>query len=281
MKAKNIIRLLLGGCSFAGAALHANTPLLVNPADFSAEGAWKSGANQFSAVGWTGFATLEPAAQVTQSGDAWVFASWDDDVSDRIENFLFQEYNVTPAESVKPEFLFSAGDTIVFKGEASATRVGNDPSNMIVRSFIKMLGYIDGMSHQTKTAQTSFHNIGSANEPFELTITFPDLVEDDSFQLLQIGFEIATMYDGSAMDSGTITFRNLEAYIEGDGTVDPPVIFAGMEADANGYIDTGDFLGQLYVPRAPWVYVANLQRWVYMPDPGPEFTGAWSFMLNQ
>lgn len=281
---KLIRTLTLAGIIGAAATAHANTPLLVNPDDFSADSSWIAGANQFQpADTWIGFATLEVPDRVTVEGDAATFHSWDDETSDKIESFLFQEFGAGPVGSPTANELFEAGDVIVFRGEASATRTGTDPSNMIVRAFVKMLGYNEmGWEFQVKPNHTEFHNIGPANEAFELSVTFPDLEIDDSFQVLQVGFEITTEFDGNDMDSGTITFRNIEAFIEGEGNgePDPEEYYAGLLVDADGNVDTGDFLGVLHVDHEPWVYIFDLARWVYMPDPGEGFSGAWSFMFR-
>ncbi|MCC5804802.1 MAG: hypothetical protein JJU00_00615 [Opitutales bacterium] len=278
---KRIHMLTLAGVLCAAFA-QANTPLLVDPNDFSVDGDWIAGANQFQPVTeWVGFATLDVPDRVSIDGDAVTFMSWDDETSDKIESFLFQEFGAGPVGSPTANELFEAGDVIVFRGEASATRTGADTSNMIVRAFVKMLGFNElGWEFQTKPDHTQFHNIGPVNEPFELSVTFPDLSVDDSFQVLQVGFEITTEFDGSDMDSGTITFRNIEAFIEGEANGEPDVFYAGMLVDANGNVDTGDFLGVLHVAHAPWVYVFDLARWVYMPDPGEEFSGAWAFLMR-
>ena len=75
------------------------------------------------------------------------------------------------------------------------------------------------------------------------------------------------------MQTGLITFSNLDAFIE------RPTFFGGIEVDASGHVDTGDFMGMLYVEMEPWVYVHDLARWVYMPDPGEDFTGAWAYIF--
>lgn len=281
----NLVKLITLGSAMSATLLSANTVLLKDVTDFSLDGPWFTGTNQFGPSGWTGFATLEAPDRVTINGDGtFTFSSWDDDESERLENFLFQEFGAGPAilpDENMHNTLFSTGDIIVFKGEASATRVGADTSDMTVRAFIKFLGFIDNNSHQTKFQET--FNITSDNEAFELMATFPDLEEDDSYQLVQIGFEISTNFDGSNMDSGTIIFSNLEGYIEGEGnggTEPGDETWAGIEVDGQGNVDTGDFLGLVHVTDASWVYLFSMSRWAYIPDPGADAAGAWSFMLN-
>jgi hypothetical protein len=272
---------------FASAALaFSNTPLLVDTTNFTSSSKWIGGSNKFGGGGATwlefvgtlsGAYTLE--SRVATSGSGFIFSSWDDGTSDKLENFLFQEWGAGPAGSPTPS-QFTTGDVIVFKGSARATRVGANTSDMIVRAFIKMLGYNElGWAFQTKPAKTVFHNIGSALEPFELSITFPDLIVDDSFQVLQIGFEITNSYDAAAnsMDSGTIYFENLQGYIE--GTTVEPTLWNGYEVTDTGHVDTGAFMGVLFVTEAPWVYVHDLNKWVYLPAQDVA-AGAWINLMK-
>lgn len=275
----SITRLVLCGSALGATALSANTPLLTDPTNFGEGTSWFAGANQFQPIAmWQGFATLDAADRVSPSaGGSFTFSSWDDGTSDRIENFLFQEHNAGPPDGIWATTLFEAGDVIVFTGEASAIR---SAPGVIARAFIKMLGFTDGNSHQTKGAYTEFFDLTETTQSFELRVTFPDLELDDSFQLLQIGFEIRTDFVAPDMQTGSITFSNLDAFIEGNGEPPPPApTFGGMEVDASGHVDTGDFMGMLYVEMEPWVYVHDLARWVYMPDPGEDFTGAWAYIF--
>jgi hypothetical protein len=250
--------------------------------DFTEDGNWIAGSNRFLPItNWVGFETLSVPQRVAIAGDNITFSSWDDGTSDRIESFLFQEFGAGPAGSGTPNTLFEAGDVIVFTGEASGTRSGNGTDAMLVRAFIKTLGYNElGWEFQTKLEQTQFFNIGENAEAFELRVTFPDLSVDDSFQVLQVGFEVRTDFIGGAMQEGTVTFSNLNAYIEGEGGTEPDVTWAGIVVDAEGNVDTGDFLGLVHATNAPWVYLFSMSRWAYIPDPGADSAGAWSFMLN-
>jgi hypothetical protein len=271
----------LGASTFA----FANTPILLNT-DFSVltgdDAEWIVGSNSFVGGAWQAFIsdgyTLDD--RVDPSGSGFIYKSWDDGTSDRLENFLFQEYGAGPLGSPTAS-VFAAGDVIVFKGSASATRVGNDPSDMIVRAFIKVLGYNDmGWAFQVKEEYSAFHNIGATLAPFELSVTFPDLTVDDSLQVLQVGFEITNAYDGSAMDSGTIYFENIEAYIAGTTEM-----WKGYEvlSDPDGWVNTGpENLGWIFMRNDPVLFSDSLQNWIFMaPDATFENpTGNWIYVFK-
>jgi hypothetical protein len=274
---KLILGALAGGaCLIAGSA-SANTPLLENPDLSSLEG-WMAGSNVFLGGEWQAYVTDAYTVddRVDPAGDGHVFTSWDDGESDRIETYLLQEFNAGPVDSDWPTE-FETGDVIVFKGTASSTKSGNDTSDMVVRAFIKTLGYnAQGWEFQTKAEYSDFHDIGSAEEPFELSITYPDITEDDSLQVIQLGLEITTEFDGDAMDSGTITFDDLEGYVEGDGGT---TTWLGYEVDGQGYANTEGFMGFVNVLSAPWVWNVNMSKYVYIPDDtSPDAGGAWMYI---
>ncbi|HSH09789.1 MAG TPA: hypothetical protein VK995_05340 [Oceanipulchritudo sp.] len=266
-------------------AVLANTPLLVN-ADFSnGTDPWICGANRIrlSPVwSYTGWAELDAGVQVVPSGSGFVFSSWDDagaadgKESDNIETFVFQEW-----KAGKTNADFNAGDVIVFKGTASSTKTGPNTGDMKVRAFVKTLGYINNLGFQTVIELTSFHNVGATAEPFELSVTFPDvtLPDFDDLQVLQIGFEITTFYDAGAgaMDSGTIYFENIEAYVVGEETP----TWAGYDVRPDGYVDTGSWLGWVYVTDRPWIWVVSLNNYAFIPEEAVTTGGGWAYVLGQ
>jgi hypothetical protein len=262
--------------------LTANTPLLTNTS-FDGYDGWIASSNLFVGGAWQANVGTYSGAEapyqfpevLTPTGDGFTFSFYDDNASDMLENYLFQEFGAGPLESSTPT-VFATGDVIVFKGSASATRSGADTSDMKVRAFIKTLGYNElGWEFQTKEAYTAFHDIGSTLEPFELSVTYPDLEVDDSLQVIQLGFEITGSFDGTAMDTGTIYFENIEGYIEGGAT--EPTLWAGYEVDALGWINTEGWMGYLNVTAAPWVWSATLAKYLYMPEANVSESGAWVY----
>ena len=275
---KKIITILAMGI-LTGSSAFANTPILTNT-NFDGFEGWIAGSNKFLGGVWQEFASAPDAYayadRVKPSGDGFTFYSWDDGASDMLENYLFQEFGAGPVGS-PTESEFETGDIIVFKGSASATRSGTDTSDMVVRAFIKVLGFNElQWAFQTKLEYSAFHPISSTLEPFELTITFPDLAVDDSLQVLQLGFEITNSFDGTAMDSGTIYFENLEGFIEGGDTP----TWAGYNVDENGWANTDSWLGWVNVTDSPWIRVLNINNYAYIPEESVTESGSWMYILG-
>jgi len=276
-----ITTLVTASLAFATVA-SANTPVLTNT-DFSNgyEG-WIAGSNLFVGGQWQAFVSAPDAysyeSRISPQGDGFSFQSWDDEVSDMLENFLFQEFGAGPVGSPTANQLFSTGDVIVFKGKASATVSGADTSDVVARAFIKMLGYNElGWEFQVKEPNSAFQPLTSELVEFELRVTFPDLVADDSFQVIQFGFEATTSYDTSAgaMDSATVYFEDIEAYIEGDGPT-----WAGWSVDENGWANTEGWLGWVNVSAAPWIQILSFDGYGFVQESSVGDSGAWIYLLK-
>lgn len=263
-----------------GTLAFANTPILEN-ADFSnGFENWIIGSNIFTGNTWQAFVTAPDAYafedRVAPEGDGFVFNSWDDGVSDKIETFLFQEYGAGPVGSPTAVELFEAGDVIVFRGTASATT--SDPNDVTVRAFIKTLGFVNNMAFQIKSDYTEFFPLTGTLQDFELSVTFPDLEVDDSPQVLQVGFEITTSFDGANMDTGEIFFKDLQAFIEGDGT---GAEWLGMPMDENGWVNTDNWMGWVNAADAPWVISLALDKYVFVDESSVTENGGWVFVPGQ
>jgi hypothetical protein len=265
-------KILLAGASLtAAAAAFANTTILLN-ADFSngteewgvVSNKFVGGAWQATVGSWEGGA-YAASDFITVQGDGHVFTSWDDGTSDMIEHFLVQEWNAGPTTGTWPTE-FETGDVLVFKGSASATK---SASSVKARAFIKTLGYnSQGWEFQVKEAYSDFLVLTDQLQSFELTMTYPDITQDDSLQVIQMGLELTTEYNGSAMESGSIYFENLEGYIEGDVVVNPDT-WRGYTPDSEGWVLTDGKLGWVNVNRSPWIFSLGLNKYIYLPDASP------------
>ncbi len=79
--------------------------------------------------------------------------------------------------------------------------------------------------------------------------------------------------DGSLYDSmivatteGILTLDPVGSW-SGTRTADDELItWMGFTADANGFMDTGEFMGTLYVGEYPNIYSYDLQSWFYAPS---------------
>ncbi|MEX0331816.1 MAG: glycoside hydrolase N-terminal domain-containing protein [Puniceicoccaceae bacterium] len=56
--------------------------------------------------------------------------------------------------------------------------------------------------------------------------------------------------------------------------------WAGYPIVTGGYVDTGSFVGWLYVDQAPFVYSVSLANWMYMPEELVTVDGAWTYIFN-
>lgn len=262
--------LLAGTGLLAAAAAFANETILLN-ADFSSgTDEWSVVSNKFVGGNWQATVgswdpgTYQISDFVSASGNGFVFTSWDDGASDRIEHFLIQEWTAGPTTGAWPTE-FSTGDVLIFKGSASATK---SASTVLARAFIKTLGYNEmGWEFQVKDAYSDFLVLTDQLQSFELTMTYPDLAVDDSLQVIQMGFEISTDYNGSAMETGSIYFEGLEGYIKGD--VVEPTTWRGYTPNAEGWVLTEGKMGWVNVSRSPWIFSYGLDKYVYLPDTSP------------
>jgi hypothetical protein len=267
----------------AGSTAFSNTPLITNTTFENFDG-WTFGSNRFQPKDtWQVFVTAPDAYAFEDrlailGGGEYAYTNWDDGIADKIESFMFNEFGAGPVGSGF-DSIFQTGDVIRFTGTASAVRTGPDTSDMNVRAFIKVLGYNElGWAFQVKQEYTVFHDITSATESFDLTVTFPDLEVDDSLQVLQIGFEVTGEFNvgDTAIDTATITFSDIAGYIEGTGGAS----WAGFPVGDQGYVDTGSWMGFLYVQQPPYVYNVFLNNWMYIPEESVTENGAWTYIVN-
>lgn len=98
-------------------------------------------------------------------------------------------------------------------------------------------------------------------------------------------FELAWLYDGTRTGGvggrQGIGFTDIVVTVaEADEVTDPvdPTEWAGYEIE-DGWVDTEDFLGLLYVVHSPWIFSAESQSWVFIPEEAVQSSGAWMFVL--
>jgi hypothetical protein len=267
-----VMALATGSMAFSNTPLLTNTDFAGYPADSAFEG-WVFGANRFKpAETWLEFVQAPDSFgysdRLAPSGAGWVFTNWDDQDADRIETYMFNEFGAGPAGGATPNELFEVGDVIVFKGRASATKTRAD---VVTRAFIKFLGYNDlGWEFQLKEVESRFFTPTGTLQEFELRTTFPDIIADDSFQVVQIGFEVTGEWNGSTFGMGEIYFEGIEAYIEG---AEQP-LWNGYPLRPDGYVDTTPWMGFVYAgsSNAKWVWNVNLNKWIYVND-----TSGWVY----
>jgi hypothetical protein len=62
--------------------------------------------------------------------------------------------------------------------------------------------------------------------------------------------------------------------------VPPGDTWAGYPIDSDGFVDTGDWMGLLYVGDPPWIWRYDISQWWYMPESLVSEGGAWAFILK-
>ncbi|MCC5840375.1 MAG: hypothetical protein JJT96_09630 [Opitutales bacterium] len=62
-----------------------------------------------------------------------------------------------------------------------------------------------------------------------------------------------------------------------DGSTGP--MWAGFPIDANGFVNTGSWLGLVY-PVGDFVYVPSIEGWIFLPEENVSEDGAWTYFLR-
>jgi hypothetical protein len=71
---------------------------------------------------------------------------------------------------------------------------------------------------------------------------------------------------------------NVDWTVRGSGQTEEPDSWHGYALDATGWVNTGAWLGPVYVANDPWVYSADLQQWLLLPPTIDTSSGAWLFV---
>jgi hypothetical protein len=86
---------------------------------------------------------------------------------------------------------------------------------------------------------------------------------------------------GSSWEPGIYTSTELGDGFTGNGTIevyDPnPRLWGYYRVDSNGIVDTGSWLGHLYVENENWVYSYLFEDWLWIPEPISNEHGAWIY----
>lgn len=78
-------------------------------------------------------------------------------------------------------------------------------------------------------------------------------------------------FDNIAIDtSGT----NLDPVDDGGSTE----MWADWEVVQGGWVETGSFMGWLYVGHDPYIYSLGLEKYIYLPEGNVKGSGAWTFV---
>jgi hypothetical protein len=81
-----------------------------------------------------------------------------------------------------------------------------------------------------------------------------------------------------------IYFDNVAIDATGANLTAPPIeggaTWAGYSVSPEGWVDTGDWMGMLYVNNPPFVYSASLDSYIYLPEDLVGMSGAWTYIYK-
>lgn len=88
-----------------------------------------------------------------------------------------------------------------------------------------------------------------------------------------------TYFDNVAIDT---TGQNLSAF--DGGSTKGPGIFGNYDLVDGVWVNTGGYMKWVHVGAYPWVYLASIEGWAYIPDPGktgdPDSVGTWMYLTQ-
>ncbi|HKJ91189.1 MAG TPA: hypothetical protein VJ960_08665, partial [Oceanipulchritudo sp.] len=87
------------------------------------------------------------------------------------------------------------------------------------------------------------------------------------FNVLQLGFGITAPQSEDA----TITVSGIE------GTLNESPTWAEWPV-TDGYVNTGGWLGWLFIDQAPWIQSLSLNKWIYAPEGSITHRGSWIYI---
>lgn len=228
--------------------------MINNDFSFGAE-PWIVHTNKLDAAGnWTGQAGSWGGAYsvfdyvTTEIDGDIIFSSYAGGDAPRAEHLLYQEWNPAVLELLP-------GDVIRFRGIAEATASAGDS---VTQAFIRVLDF--GFQKMPASVEWDIPEEATA---FELETTLPE----EDFNVLQVGVSITS----AQTETATVTFRDLEA------TLNEPPTWAGWPRTGD-YVDTGDWLGWLYVAHEPFAWSYTLDNWLYIPAEGVTGSGGWAYV---
>ncbi|NDV61451.1 glycoside hydrolase family 16 protein [Puniceicoccales bacterium CK1056] len=177
--------------------------------------------------------------------------------SARTSNLLFQDTELKPR--IEGFFLdFSPGDIVHFQGTASSLR-----SDETVTTEAVIFVYDSNGAPLPASVSVA---IDSVSGDFNLSTT----LEAGPVSGVLTGFAIRTPKDST----GSITFSNLSA------TVEKVTTWANWTSTDGSNVDTGDWLGWIYIKEAPWIWSHALSTWIYLPEDHVTASGAWTYVAK-
>lgn len=86
-----------------------------------------------------------------------------------------------------------------------------------------------------------------------------------------------TEIDGKTVERHCFEFFHEHLALE---SLSASAVWAGFAVNQDGWVDTGDWMGWLYVGYAPWVWSQPLETFIYLPEESVSESGAWVYVLR-
>lgn len=71
---------------------------------------------------------------------------------------------------------------------------------------------------------------------------------------------------------------NVDSFSVSTDIPEQPATWAGFEIDEDGWIDTGEWLGALWVTNDPWIWIHDTGSYVYLPEANVSESGGWLYL---
>lgn len=231
--------LLLVNAAFeAGSA-----PWIIHTNLLTAEGNW-----QGQMGSWSGAYLVSDFVNAA-ADEPVIFSHYTAGDAPQAEHLLYQEWNSAVAE-------IAPGDTIRFTGTA---RLNSNDGQLRSTAFIRVLDF-----EYLPRADSAEYVLSGEDNTFYLETT----IQEPTFNVIQVGF----LTKGAQSTEATVAFSDIVATINAslDGT------WASWDV-VNHWVQTNHWLGYLNVEKAPWIWSASLNSWLYAEESYVAQSGGWVY----
>lgn len=220
-------------------------------------------------------------------------------------------YYVDPGDFNPPSGYLWAGLTFLYKSTGSPTGWTIRPAEQTISEELSPpdvlfdfntpdINYYQGpqeVSAVFNSSASTYDYVGPDGQPestasgtWDLWIGLDQILDDypamplgagRETQLDSMGLFYSTSHTNSSLRFEEMTVADVTGFAldfsnTGGEPTTGPGVFADFDLDPNGWVDTGAWMGPVYVEHYPWVYVFHTQSWFYAGE-SEGTNGAWFF----